>query len=143
MTYPYTDNLMRYDEVMHRYVLTEDGLKAAGVNLRTKLERRRGVDASLVINGILETASDIVYNYIHEFNSDNLRQDMILASCPSFRPYIQKALQRQALHLLRYGDLTGSPDREIRANAVDGIAKQVLNTTIPELGCPITYAGGY
>ena len=140
---PYSNDYMIYDEVTGHYVLTERALEDNGVQIRQRLTRNRATNATAVINRLLGHVSDMVYNYIHKFNFDNKRQDMIIATIPSCRYIIQKAMLSQCEYLLMNGDLSRSVEADKRAMAIDDNARAVLDTAIPELGYPITYAGGY
>jgi hypothetical protein len=41
----------------------------------------------------------------------------------------------------RNGDSLLSPDKEVRDNYIDPVAKSILNERVPELNNPITYRG--
>ena len=139
----YSDDYMIFEELTGRYVLTEQALLANGTNIRARLERNRTVNATLVINRILHRVSDMIYNYIHRFNSDNKQQDLWIASLESLRGIIYKAMLEQAEYFLMNGDLSRSVERDKREVAIDYSAQETLNTTVTELGVPITYQGGY
>lgn len=137
--YPYNDDLMVFDESTQRYQLTERAL--AHINLRSRISQRRGADATTIINRLLLRTTDMVYNYIHKFNWNNKRQDEILAKSPSARPIIFRALLGQVEYILMNGDLSRSVEADKRAIAIDQETKECLNTTIIEVGIPITYTG--
>ena len=139
----YSDDYMIFEELTGRYVLTEQALLANGTNIRARLERNRTVNATLVINRILHRVSDMIYNYIHRFNSDNKQQDLWIESLESLRGIIYKAMLEQAEYFLMNGDLSRSVERDKREVAIDYSAQETLNTTVTELGVPITYQGGY
>lgn len=141
MNYPFDDELMRFDITTNQYVLTEKALLRRGIDLRSRLAQRKAVTPEDVINGLLTTTSDMIYAYIHDCNVDNARQDYMIAKIPSMRQIIYKAMLYQASYILTVGNLSLSADREKRAMAIDPTAIKILNTTIPELGVPITFAG--
>lgn len=140
---PYSDDLMIFDEISRHYILTEDALKINGIQLRERLMRRRGIDASAIINRVLRRASDMIYNYLHRFNNDNNRQDEMIANYPSCRRIIYQAMLDQVEYILINGDLSRSAEEDKRRLAIDENAKEILNTYVPELGVALTYAGGY
>jgi hypothetical protein len=83
----------------------------------------------------------MIYDYIHDFNTSNERQDYLIASIEGARPLIQKAMLQQAIYILKVGNLSLSVDDNERRKAIDYSAIRTLNTTIRELGVPITYSG--
>ena len=141
MISPYTDDMMRYDQLSERYILTEQALVMNGTDLRARLTFNRTIDPTTVINRVLSRTSEMIYNYIHSFNSDNRRQDELIAHIPSLRSIIYNAMLAQAEYFIMNGDLSRSPDPEKRILAIDPTAKEYLNTVVREIGIPITYAG--
>lgn len=141
ITYPYNDDFMRFDEITGQYVLTEAALLDRGIDIRAQLAETNSVSQEGVINNILETASDMVYGYIHSFSGDNMRQDRLIACLPSFRNVILRALRYQAVHIWFNGDLTLSADKSERENAVNTKVKELLERTVPEIGTTILYVG--
>lgn len=143
MEYPYSDDNMKFDVLEQKYVLTEHALINNGIDIRTRLSHNKMANATLVINRILKRVSEIIYNYIHTFNNDNKTQDELIAHIPSLRNIIYNAMLNQAEYFLYKGDLSRSADRNLRMLAIDETAKEYLNTTVQEIGVPITYAGGF
>ena len=141
MIFPYTDDLMRFDETRNRYFLTEFALVMNGTDLRTRLTFNRTLDPTTVINRVLSRVSEMIYNYIHSFNSDNRRQDELIAKLPSLRSIIYNAMINQAEYFIMNGDFSRSAEPDKRMLAIDATAKEYLNTVISEIGVPITYAG--
>lgn len=140
---PYSDEYMKFNEVTGRYVLTEQCLEANGTYLRKRLEKNKFINATSVIDRFLTRVSDIIYNYIHTFNIDNTQQDIWIATIESLRLIIKKAMLEQAEYFLLNGDLSRSVEKDKRLIAIDYSAIETLNTTVPELGMPITHNGGY
>lgn len=138
---PYNDDLMYFDELSGHYVLREQALIRQGIDLRGRLASTKAENATYIINGLLQTASDMIYDYIHDFNTANERQDYLIASIEGARPLIQKAMLQQAIYILKVGNLSLSVDDNERRKAIDYSAIRTLNTTIRELGVPITYSG--
>lgn len=138
---PYSDELMYFDEATNHYVLREQALIRQGVDLRARLAFTKAENATYIINGLLQTASDMIYDYIHEYSTENDRQDYFIASLESARTLIQKAMLYQAIYILKVGNLSISIDDNERRKAIDYSAIRVLNTTIREIGVPITYSG--
>ena len=140
-TYPYDDANMKFDNLTKRYVLTEQCLISMGIDLRGRLAGRKAITPDLLINQVLETVTDQIYAFIHSHSADNARQDYIIAKIPSARMIIYQALKKQVVYLLNVGDLTNSAKEEEQRNAINVVARQILNTTIHEIGCSILYAG--
>jgi hypothetical protein len=143
MEYPYNDTLMTYNELTGRYVLTEFALTSNGTYLRQRLSYNKTIDATGVINRVLFRVSEMIYGYIHTFNNENKTQDELIAKVPSLRNIIYQAMLCQAEYYIARGDLSRSPDANLRKLAIDVSAKEILNSTVQELGVPITFAGGF
>lgn len=141
MEYPYSDELLTYNEFTKHYTLTENALIASGIDLRARLSRRRGTPVSEVINRFVNRVTEVVYNYIHKHNIANKRQDEMIAHSNSFRAIIYRALIQQAEYMLMNGDLTRSIDRDKRELAIDYSTIETLNTVVPEFGISILYSG--
>lgn len=138
---PYSDELMKFDEARNMYFLTEKALVLRGIDLRTRLSMTQCPSPEYVINGLLETVSEMIYNYIHEFAHDNEYQDKIINHIEQARNIVYRALLQQAVYMLKVGNLSLAIDDSVRKRAIDDNAKITLNTTIKELGRPITYIG--
>lgn len=138
---PYNDELMYFDDATNHYILREQALIRQGIDLRSRLAQTKAPNATYVINGLLNTASDMIYDYLHKFSVDNARQDCIVATLPSLRAIIQKAMLQQAIYILKVGNLSLSVDDNERQKAIDYSAINTLNTTVKEIGVPITYMG--
>ena len=143
MEYPYNDNLMTYNELTGHYVLTEFALTSNGTYLRQRLSYNKTIDATGVINRVLSRVSEMIYGYIHTFNNENKTQDELIAKVPSLRNIIYQAMLCQAEYYIARGDLSRSPDANLRKLSIDVSAKEILNSTVQELGVPITFAGGF
>ena len=141
MNYPYNDDYMQFDEFENQYILTEKALINRGIDLRARLAQRKAITPENVINGLLYTVSDMIYNYICACNDDDLRQKYLIANVPSLRQIIYKAMLYQAQYVLMVGNLSLSVDNDKRIKSIDENAKRILNTVVPELGKPITYSG--
>ena len=140
---PYSDDIMIYNELTGRYILTETAIENNGISLRARLSANRTINPTTVINSLLTRASDMIYNYIHAFNIDNRHQDYLIANIPELRIIIYRAMLQQVEYILMNGDLSRSVDKDKRDIAIDASAKQTLETVVPSLGVPITYIGGY
>lgn len=138
---PFSDELMIWDEITNQYKLTETALIRRGIDIRGKLAKNKANSPEYVINGFIETVSDMIYNYLHQFAVDTNRQDCFMAQLQSFRPILYRALLQQAIYMRRNGQLDLSLDDNVRKNAISPQAIQTLNTTIAEIGTAITYRG--
>lgn len=138
---PYSDELMTFDEGRNMYFLTEEALVRRGINMRYRLAMTQAPSPEYIINGLLETVSEMIYNYIHEYAHDNEYQDKIINHIEQARSVIYRALLQQAVYVLKVGNLSLAIDDAVRRRAIDDNAKITLNTTIQEIGRPITYIG--
>lgn len=132
---------MIFDDVTGQYVLTEQALIRKGTFLRERMAKTRCPSPEYVINGILEDVSDMVYNYIHDFNIDNDRQDYIIANLNSARDIIENAMIKQAEYVIKEGNLYLSLDDNERSKAFSDQAHKILSRTIKEIGTSIIFTG--
>ncbi|MDE6586138.1 MAG: hypothetical protein K2K80_05620 [Clostridia bacterium] len=139
---PYSDDYLFYDENTNHYVLTEKALiENVGVNLRARMAETALVSPDTAIRSFTRTVSDMIYQFIHEHNVHNERQDCLIATVPELRPIIQKAMEYQAVYVLNVGNLYLSIKPEERAVAIDYLAQSILGNTVPSLGVSILYSG--
>lgn len=139
---PYSDDYLFYDEQTGHYELTEKALtENVGVNLRERMAEGALVNPETAIKSLTRTVSDMIYQFIHEHNVDNDRQDCLIATVPELRQIIQKAMEYQALYVLNVGNLYLSTKPEERAIAIDYLAQSILGNTVRCLGISILYAG--
>ena len=138
---PYSDELMIWDDITNQYKLTEKALIMRGLDIRGKLARNKANSPEYVLNGFIDTVSEMIYNYLHQFSANNQAQDRIISGLASLRPILYRALLQQAIYMRRNGQLDINPDENLRKNAISPQSIQTLNTTVPELGVPITYTG--
>lgn len=140
--YPYDDEYMVFDHSTGHYVLTEKYItEQMGIDLAGRINERNAINPSALVKRFLKQTSNMVYNYIHRFNIDNLLQDLLIAKVPSLRPLIQEAMTEQFYYLSIVGDISRSTEREKRELAIDENCKAVLERTVPELGTTILYTG--
>ena len=72
LTYPLTDQQMRYDDVRHRYILTRYGVElVTGIDLARQVNSALG-QASNMADFYLRMVSDKIYNHIYS-KSDNVK----------------------------------------------------------------------
>lgn len=141
-TQPYSDDYMIWDENTKHYVLTEKALiEKVGLNLRARMGERSLITPEVAIQSFNTTVSDMIYQFIHEHNIDNARQDMLIATITDLRGIIQRAMELQAVYVSVQGNLYLSTKPEERAVAIDYLAKSVLGTAVPCLGRSILYTG--
>lgn len=139
---PYSDDYLFYDEITGHYVLTEKALiEKVGLNLRARMGDRSLITPEIAIKSFNTTVSDMIYQFIHEHNVDNARQDMLIATVPELRRIIQRAMELQAVYVSVQGNLYLSTKPEERAVAIDYLAKSMLGTAVPCLGVSILYSG--
>lgn len=138
---PFNTETMIFDKASYQYILTEEALRQQGVDLRNRLARTRASSPEYIINGILTTVSDMIYNYIHGFSVHNNCQDDIIATFEGARRIIERAMLKQALYVIANGNLNLSVDDNERSKAMSPEAVSILNTNIREIGSSILYTG--
>ena len=107
--FPYDDEYMIFDELTGRYVLTEKYITdVLAVDLDTRITERTTINPQGMKKQLLRLASNHVYNFIHEHNVDNMRQDCFIAKVPSLRKIIMQAMGEQFIYILQNGDLSRS-----------------------------------
>lgn len=141
VTYPYNDEYMVVDELTGHYVLTEAALLSRGIDLRARLSETSTVLPENVINNVLQTASDMIYQFIHDYNFNNQMQDYMILKVPSARNIIYRAMLYQAVYVCNVGNLYLSKDKDDRAAAIDVLAQSILNNVMPEAGYSLLYTG--
>lgn len=133
--YPYSDDYMQYDFLMHRYVLTPQCVQEyLGVNL----ERYNSPNA---VDAILRQISNKIYAYIHDYNVNNDLQDYIIAKTESGRRIIKEAMEQQFLYESAVGNVDVILSAEKRSFRIAPVAESVLLRIIPEIGTTILYTG--
>lgn len=152
--YPYDDEVMKYDYVNHRYVLTKKGvLEQLGEDLDVILNTGGDANPSTLAERFLRKVSQGVYFYLYQdsMNSDWL--EYILATYPPLREWVKEMLQAQVLYVLQNGfvnDYSGvniAKGHTVDINWLRGRVKiadeveQLANRFIPGLGYTLTYCG--
>jgi len=101
---PYSDEYLFFNEISRHYELTEKALiERVGVNLRARMSETALISPDVAINNLTRTVSDMIYQFIHEHNVDNCKQDCLIATVPELRQIIQKAMEYQAITLAVMG----------------------------------------
>lgn len=136
---PYSNDYMIYDELTHRYVLTEAAvLQKFGIDLRVAAK-----DNPNGVTAILDTVSNMVYQRIHDANVCAELQDRIIACTSAGREIVYCAMLEQFIYVKTVGDLRRTTDRSKRDLWFDMNAETILETVIPETGKSLLYAGIY
>ncbi len=139
---PYSDDFLFFNEQSGHYELTEKALiERVGVNLRARMAETATINPETAINSFNRTVSDMIYQFIHEHNANNAKQDFLIATVPELRQIIQKAMEYQAVYVLNVGNLYLSTKPEERAVAIDYLAQSILSNVVPCLGISIIYGG--
>ena len=139
---PYSDDYLFYNEQTNHYELTEKALiERVGVNLRARMAEGALINPEVAIHSFTRTISDMIYQFIHEHNVRNERQDHLISILPELRQIVQKAMEYQAIYVLNVGNLYLSTKPEERAIAIDYLAQSTLGNTVPCLGVSILYSG--
>ncbi len=143
MIYPYSDEYMTFDEESQRYVLTNKYVfEKLGVDLEGALSERKAVNAQILANRFLVEVSDDIYEFIHLHSFYTERQDYLIATVPSLRNIMQKAMGQQFLYSRLNGLLGYSSELEKQQHRICPKAKDTLGQIVPELGRSILYTGG-
>lgn len=154
--YPHKDEIMDYDYVNHRYVLTKKGvLEQLGEDLDVILNSTGDVDPSTLADRVLRRVSQTVYLYIYKDSMGRDFLEYILATYPPLREWVREMLQAQLTYVLINGfvsdysgvniakghtiDPTYLRDRARIAPEVEEIAMQ----TVPGLGVCLKYLGAF
>jgi hypothetical protein len=142
MNYPYSDNFMVFDEENKRYVLTNEYvMQRLGVDLAGTANERGLVNPQIAVKHLLEEVSDDIYNFIHSHNLNTAKQDYLIATVPSLRLIIQKAMGQQLLYSRMNGFMAYSADKDKQFMAICPKARQTLLQVVPEIGISILYTG--
>ena len=99
------------------------------------------VNPEVAIKSFTRTVSDMIYQYIHEHNVDNARQDRLIATIPELRQIVRRAMEYQAVYVMNVGNLYLSVKPEERAAAIDYLAQSILGNVVPCIGTSILYCG--
>ncbi len=156
ITYPFSDEYMKYDYTRHRYILTEKGVETfTGINLRKQVNTAIGQEANLV-RYYLRLISDKIYNYIYSRSDNKTLLEFILAKSAVSRQMLFDALTAQTLYFVTNGDVSqfsgvnlknGTVTKRslIKENSISPDAESILlNTEIPELnGNSVLYQGRF
>lgn len=98
------DDMMIFDEVKGRYILTRKCALANNVDLERELNST-GVSAKNNLpEQILDRVSRTVYNFIYAHGHREAKQKR-MAEDPSYRPYLKDAMIEQLLYFMANGDL--------------------------------------
>ena len=140
--YPYSDEHMIFDEESKRYVLTSKYVfEVLGVDLEGALSERKAVNVQAMVKQFLTEVSDDIYNFIHLHSANNARQDYLIATIPSLRNIIKKAMGQQFIYSRLNGLLGYSVEKEKQEAVICSKAKETLSQTVPELCVSILYTG--
>lgn len=144
MNYPYSDEHMIYDDASKRYILTSKYVfEVLGVDLEGALSERQAVNAQVMAKQFLTEVSDDIYDFVHSHSVNTHRQDYLIATIPSLRKIIQKAMGQQFIYSRLNGLLGYSVEAEKQQAKICPKAKDTLLQTVPELGFSILYTGVY
>ena len=152
--YPFDDEIMTYDYITHRYVLTERGVfNELGVNLDAILNASGDANPSALATRILKRASETVYLWLYKDSWNAQWLEYVLATLPSLRATVKEMLQSQLLYMLANGDLGLYSGVNIAKGQAMNIAdlrgrariapevEDLAMQTVPELGYCLKYTG--
>ena len=99
--YPFGDEIMKYDYIHHRYVLTKQGvLSELGEDLDIILNTTLVSDVSIMSQRVLDKVSQVVYFYLYQDTMNRDWLEYILATYPPLREWVQEMLQAQLEYVL-------------------------------------------
>lgn len=125
--YPYDDDYMTFDEMTGHYVLTEKAIvERCAIDIRARFAEDKTINPEIVINKLCRTVSDQIYSFIHQFSVYNKQQDCMLASNPSLRAVIQRAMEYQAEYILGNGDIYMSLETNHEGKEIHRMSKEIL-----------------
>lgn len=134
MEYPFNDDYMVFDKDEMRYILTPTYVsEKLGIDLVGEINERNGINPQIIAQNFLNRVSAIIYGYIHAHGINTAFQDYFIATIPSLRKIILNAMSYQFVYMKLKGDLTTSTELDKRRIAIDELAIQELNKTVPEL----------
>lgn len=123
----YQDDYLQFNSDTQHYVLTEKAVRElCGIDLRGRLSETEATSPDAIVNNILETVSDQVYNFIHMFNVSNERQDYAIIVYKKLRNAVKKAMAYQLTYFLAVGNLTLSVDDNERKKAIAPMCQETL-----------------
>lgn len=105
-TFPYSDEVLKYNYDAHRYILTADGVKKRiGVDLNVVVKSAFIPDKTTAVNQFLDDVSDEIYAYVYSYNIDNNYQEYLMAKSPQARENLEQAMLRQIQYILTNGKI--------------------------------------
>ncbi len=126
-TYSYNDDYMTFDELTGHYVLTEKAIvERCAVDIRARFAEDRTVNPEIVINKLCRTASDQIYEFIHNYSIYNKRQDCMIACNPNVRAAVQRAMEYQVEYILGNGDIFMSLQTSDEGKEIHKISREIL-----------------
>lgn len=140
---PYDDELMIWNDADEMYYITEQALVRKGIDIRSRLAFNKASSPEYVIQGVITDASNDIYGFIGEYAGYNHMQKQLIATVPSLRRKIYRALLEQANYNILQGRLSMSAEADKRTPNIYicTTARQILSETVKELGCSILYTG--
>lgn len=152
--FPDSDEIMTYDYVNHRYVLTKKGvLEQLGEDLDVILNAQGDANPSTLADRVLRKVSQTVYLYLYQDTMSKDWLEYILATYPPLRDTVREMLQAQLMYVLVNGfvsDYSGvniAKGHTIDPNYLRGRARiapeveDLANQFIPGLGYTLKYCG--
>jgi hypothetical protein len=155
MTYPYDDDLMKYDMRTHRYILTPKAMEQErGIRLLDVLNTEGDSNSSTLPDRWLAQVSQKLYTYIYQFSPQHLLIEYRLAKDPECRDLLYECLVNEAHYALKNGDFwnmagvnlaksTAMNIADLRGRAaVSPITESMLNRPLID-GFKLLYRGVY
>lgn len=156
MSYPYSNNDMKYDYATHRYTLTpECVLRELGLDLGTEANVAGNANPSAFALQALNKISRQVYNYIYETASDTAEWEKLLAVTPSVRDKLKRMMLAQLEYVSNAGyapntsGINRTTGQMMDVNLLRGRVKvadeveQIANQTVAEWGVCMRYLGQF
>jgi len=103
---PFSDADMTYDQSKRRYILTEEYVRNAGVDLGLILETEHAPEPSKVEAIVRDRVSLLVYGNIYNHGRSKEDKEYLLACRPDLRNIIRDAMMERLRYMIESGDLS-------------------------------------
>lgn len=142
MNYPYDDTNMVYDNTIHGYVLTVEGVRnLLGTDLSTYLDPTGDFNPSTMGARILKMVSQHFYAWVYAHGTNQRFIEWLFAKYPPCRDLIRECLVNEVYYALKNGDFWNYADSEIPFDkAVSESTRLMLDNPLPN-GINVLYRG--
>ena len=125
---------LEFDPVLRMFILTEEEMRKAGVDIQSRLGVVGNTNKDAVIKQFLKQVSFLIYSKIR--HNAYLCDNNTIAQA-----LLKEALIEQAIYVLANGDLSKSTDPQLRAIAIAPAVDTILSQPIGNSGISLLYCG--